>query len=797
MFRPLCLILSLWCVPSLAVAQDVPSRIEVYPAKVQLMSQRARCQLIVTGHFANGEMRDLTRTATFSVVSPEFADVQNGVAIPKKDGKSEILVTVAGQKMSVPIEVTKFGELDPIRFRTETQAALTKQGCNSGSCHGSPQGKGGFSLSLFGYDPQIDEESLVRGGLNRRVDRLLPDESLLLKKPMMRIAHIGGKKLAKTDAAYRILRDWIAQGAISDDRGPECVKIIVHPGPSRILKSPNVAQQLSVIAQFSDGSVRDVTPIATYETSHKDIIGIDTNGLVTGYQRGQGAISVRYLNHLESVHFTVIQERPNFKWTNPTQLNFVDAKVDAKLQQLQVLPSGLCDDSTFIRRVYLDLTGLLPTPDDVRVYLSDTSVDKRHKLIDRLLSSSEFGYFWAQRTGDLMRVQPKTMPDGRAEKFANWLVDAYRTNMPFDEFTTAILTASGDPRERPAANFFLGLPTKEELTESTSQLFMGSRIGCAKCHNHPFENWTQEDYYRIQAVFARVNTTKEKMIAIMPKGEVSHPTNGRVMQPFGMKKEDKIEPDIDRRTLFAKWLTTSDNPFFARVEVNRIWSYLHGRGIVESVDDFRSSNPPTNVELLDALAAEFVKSKFDRKHMIRLICNSAAYQRSSGTNEFNADDAELFSHMKIRRLNAEQLQDAIGYLCGTLKPLTAETKNRSEFATQRLFPEQSQFLKAFGQPERTSACTCDRVSDPTVDQGLELMNGASVRNRIAKSVDRYLPINENQRIDELYLVAFARFPNEKERIAIQKFMATRTDPKQGIEDLVWVLINTREFLFQH
>ncbi|MCE9566906.1 MAG: DUF1549 and DUF1553 domain-containing protein [Planctomycetes bacterium] len=804
---------------TLAAPTDVPNRVEVYPPKVTLASKRAAVQLVVTGHFANGETRDLTRDATFTP-SAESVEVRGGVAFPKKDGKAEIAVKVGEQTLKIPVEVSGQTNPDPIRFRTETLAVLTRHGCNAGSCHGSPEGKGGFRLSLFGYDPLIDAESLVRGGLNRRVDAFSPADSLALKKPLMRVPHIGGKKLNKTDLGYRVLLDWIAEGAkTNDEKQAACVKLVVYPGPSRILRSPHMSQQLSVIANFADGTTRDVTTLATIEVSHKEILSVSDSVLVTGLKRGQGAVSVRYLNHLESVHFTVTEDVPGFVWPSLPETNFVDQHVHAKLKQLQVMPSGSCDDATFLRRVYLDLTGLLPPGEKAKAFLAETAKDKRSKVIDELLESEEFARYWALRTADLLRVNAKTLPEGRAELFAEFLIDGYRKNTPFDKVATEILTASGDATKVPAANYFLATPVLEDLAETTAQLFMGSRVNCAKCHNHPFENWTQEDYYSIAAVFVRVKKAG-KVVTVTPTGETKHPTSGKTLSPFGAGATDA---KADRRIAFAAWLTKPGNPFFARVEVNRTWARLFGRGIVHPVDDFRSSNPPAIPDLLDSLAVEFEKSGFDRKQVVRLICNSQTYQRSTATNKFNEEDEALFSHYPIRRLTAEQMQDAIGYTAGSLVPPSELTialakaekdataapndkgkqaafkklRARTEYATQRLTPEQSPFLMAFGQPKRESPCACERIDEPTVDQALQLLNGPLVNGRLTGAAGEYAKFADAELIERLWLAAFSRMPTEAERKKVAEHLKRSENRPDAMRDLVWAIINTREFLLQH
>ena len=801
-------------------AAALPERVEVFPTEVRLESRRAYRQFVVTGYF-HGEARDLTQQAVIRSANPHIATVRGSRVLAAGDGKGGLTVSAGGRTVQIPVTVANTGAPDPVQFKFETLAILTKQGCATGSCHGSPHGKGGFSLSLFGYDPRIDSVSLTRDGFNRRMNVMEPTDSLIMKKPLLEIPHVGGKRLRKTDAGYQVLRDWIFEGAHVDLPKTDCTKIVITPGSSRLLHAPNLKQQLSVLASYSDGTTRDVSAIAAYESSNPNLVKVEPDGLITGIERGQAAISVRYLDKFESVFVTVVQDVPGFAWSSPPENNLVDRLVDAKLKQLQYLPSGLCSDSVFLRRVYLDLTGLPPTSVQVRAFLLNSHSDKRAQLIDLLLGTEEFARFQALKKADLMRVSPRTLKDGRADLFAGWLVDAFRRNMPYDQFARALLTASGDTMQVAPANYFVAIPTMEERTEMTAQLFMGTRVECTKCHNHPFENWTMRDYYSIGAVFARTEVTQAGIVQLAASGEVQHPTTHDVMTPWG-SRPDQNPPD--RRAAFAAWLTQPGNPFFARVEVNRMWADLMGRGIVNPVDDFRSSNPPANVPLLDTLAQEFERSGYDRRHILRLICCSRTYQSDTQPSRFNQTDEALFSHARIRMLTAEQLKDAIGRTTNALLPpaefaaeeqklrakvaadggktpaMKAELtrmEERMQYATQRPYPESSAFNTTFGQPKRETACACERQNSPTLLEALELLNGGTAYRMAEAGARHFAGFTDSALIEELYLSALSRFPTPKEQATAQQFLTKASNRENAVTDLVWTMLNTQEFLFQH
>ncbi len=1013
--------------PNTPFALKNVTSLEVSPKRIGLEGRRDAQQIVVTG-MVNGEPRDLTDKAQFETTKQGVVRIQNGRVEALQDGKGDIVIRVGGLVARLPFTASYYSKRYPVSFETETLAILTKQGCSTGSCHGSPHGKGGFSLSLFGYDPRIDRVSLTRDGYNRRINAIEPLESLMIKKPLLAVPHVGGKRLRKSDVGFRVLRDWIAEGASTEISTLHCESIALTPSTSRVLEGEFKTQQLRVTAQFSDGKARDITPIATYTTSHPAVAEVTPDGKIIAKERGQTAISVRYLDKFESLYITVVEPVKGFVWRPVIENSAIDKKVNQKLRQLKYLPAEVCGDSEFLRRLSLDLTGLLPTAETTLRFLKDTSPNKRAKEIDSLLESEEYARFWALKRADLMRVSPRQLTEARASRFSAWLVDSVRKNMPYDQFAHAILTAQGAEAQAPSANYFLGIRTPEERTEMTAQIFMGTRVECTKCHNHPFENWTMRDYYRIAAVFARTKAGDGR-VTLASVGEVLHPTTGEKMSPYGSPLSSP-EP-VDRREGFAHWLTAPANPLFARVEVNRIWADLLGRGIVEPIDDFRSSNPPSNAPLLDYLAQEFVTSGYNRKHTIRLICNSQTYQRSTQSNAFNVQDNTLFSHAKPRLLTAEQLKDAIGMATHTLpsptlspqrveeakaeltahhnaldrllplwlaqaeeaaqrlpirqgawrirqaspvsdpqralkeagvanlpaldatslwirrpdyleqtqntlpsaesssneghslttmarrifsdrprsikirwsaelarlwlngaplssdpiqgereialplrggentlhvlvatppdrpafqyslkppfnstmvgadkeRPLTAaivealmvpvssrtseqaqelrefyqadgesnairqrvaSLEARMDYATQRPYPELSSFTATFGQPQRDTACTCERRGAPTLLQALELLNGQTAYQRAQEGVGYYSKRDNSALIEELYLAAFCRYPVMKERVAALKFLSERSNNReQAVMDLLWAVINTQEFLFQH
>lgn len=764
-----------------------PQRIEVFPPAVTLNGVREQMQLVVTGFYADGSLQDLTRSATFVSSNDQVFTLDGSIAIPQGDGSADLKVSVGGQEVSLQVQVANQGTSQPVSFEYGTLAALSKQGCNAGACHGSPSGKGGFRLSLRAFDPELDKLTLIHEDFGRRTNSLEPTESLLLLKPLMKVPHGGGLKMHTSDPAYEVIRDWISEGCKLDPpEQPRCVKLEVYPPSGRLLKRPAHTQQLGVLAHFSDGSVRDVTELAVYSSSDEAVASVTEGGLVVGKDRGEAAVIVRYMEFIESSFVTFVRDIEGFAWNNPPTNNYIDEAVDAKLQQLKFLPSAVCTDEEFIRRVYLDVIGLLPTVEEAQQFLADDSSDKRAKLIDRLLDRPEFAKFWTLKWGDLLRLTSKQVGGDGVYKYHRWVERAIEANLPYDQFARELLTARGSTHLNPPANFYRTAADTNDCVETISQVFLGARLQCAKCHNHPFERWTQDNYYGMAAFFNRVqrkSTPKpdETFIWVSNKGEVTQPRTGQQMKPWLPGDGDVQDPQVDdRREIFAEWLTRPDNPFFAKIEANRIWSHLLGRGIVDPPDDFRDSNPPSNALLLDKLSADFVASGFDRKHVIRTILNSRTYQSSFEPNDFNKDDTKYFSHYQPRLLSAEQLLDAICDVTavpekfGSLPPTTR--------ATQLPAPDlvKHEFLKIFGQPERQTVCQCERSSESNLGMAIQFFNGPLIYNKLRDGNNRFRQLLNQQKADseiitELHFAAVNRPPTEKELAATLTHISSKDE----------------------
>jgi hypothetical protein len=714
----------------------------------------------------------------------------------------------------------------PISFRNEVMAVLSKAGCNQGACHGNQNGKNGFRLSLRGDDPAFDFDSLTRDTLGRRVNPQQPAESLLLLKATAMIPHEGGKRFGVDSPEYAIVARWIAEGLQADPPHAPVLKQIEVTPREEIVVEPADHLQLQVRALFSDGSTRDVTRLAVYEPANA-VATVSPHGEVQRQQRGETTVLVRYLDQRTPVQLAFIPARPQFVWPNLPETNYVDRHVFAKLRVLRMLPSPVCSDSVFLRRAYLDTLGILPTAEETRAFLSDARPDKRTRLIDRLLERPEFADFWALKWSDVLRNEEKTLDRKGVQAFHQWIRQAIAEGKPLNQFARELVAAQGSTYSNPPANYYRSLRDPQTRAEATAQVFLGIRLQCARCHNHPFDRWTQNDYHSLAAFFGRVqykiveNKRRdrldkhefdgEQIVWQEREGEVKHPRTGETMPPRYLgTPTPELAADADRLRAFADWLASPSNPFFARTQVNRVWYHLMGRGLVEPNDDFRASNPPANGPLLEALAQDLIAHRFDLRHLVRTIMNSRTYQLAAAPNETNREDEANFSHALVRPLQAEQLLDALMQVTGTpMKfngfplgtragqlPGVRVARKRDESPT-----EAERFLQRFGKPERLLSCECERSEDTTLGQAIDMLTGAVItqmlndpQNRIGRLVSQGRAVRAV--VEEFYLAALCRFPTPLELQTATTYVERANNRRAALEDVIWALVNAKEFLLR-
>ena len=789
------------------VAIGSPKTVAIEPSGGVLVGQRATRQLIASATDADGSQRDLTRLLDWVSLNPEIAVVSpRGQVVPKANGTATIVARGGSIEARTTVKVEGMEKPSPVSFRNDVIPAFSQAGCNMGACHGTPTGKGGFKLSLRGYLPDLDYTTLTREAAGRRINPLAAQTSMILTKPLGEIPHEGGLRLQRNSKTFEFLHEWIAEGAHDDPKAPLAVKLEILPG-ARVLNAPAKTQQTVAIVTYADGSTRDVTPVCYYNPSNPEIADVDADGHVTFKSRGEVAVIAHYQHLVANVRLTHLVDVPGFKLAQVPKDNVIDTSVFAKLNRMRIAPSEVCTDQEFIRRVFLDAIGVLPTPPEVHAFLSDPAPDKRAKLVDKLLSRPEFYDFWTLKFADILRANGRLIQSKGTYVFTRWIKTNLEQNTPMDEFVRELLTSEGSAFKNPAANYYRISRDPENSVETTAQLFLGVRIQCAKCHNHPFERWTQDDYYGFAAFFSRVRQKKgplpdDEVIFTAKDGDVRQPRTGQVMKPKALGGPTYEDPNIaDRRTKLAAWLTGPDNPFFAKSLVNRVWYHLVGRGIVEPVDDFRDSNPASNDELLDGLTSQFVKSGFDLRSLIRSILTSRTYQLSARTNELNESDSLYFSHAYTKLIPAEVLLDAISTVTGTVTSF-AGLPNGAR-ATQ--IPDgkmDNPFLKTFGRPARELACECERESDSNLSQALQLIGGSTVNGKLRDDGGRMAQLAKSGKKPEeitkdLYEIALSREPNATELAAAVKHINAATDKRQAVEDLGWVLINSKEFLFRH
>jgi hypothetical protein len=714
----------------------------------------------------------------------------------------------------------------PVSFRNDVMAVLSKAGCNQGPCHGNQNGKGGFKLSLRGEDPAADFATLSRDMLARRTDPLRPEDSLVLLKPTAALPHEGGRRFLPGSAEYRILRDWIAAGLPQDPPGTPVLRRLEVTPAEQVLVAPLDRLQLQVRAVFSDGGIRDVTRLAVYEPSNQAAT-VSPAGEVRRQQFGDTTILVRHLDRQAAVALAFVPARPGYVWRDVPEANFIDHHVFARLRVLRLRPSDLCSDSVFLRRAYLDALGILPTAAEARAFLDDTRPDKRALLIDRLLERPEFADFWALKWSDLLRNEEKVLDRKGVQVFHDWLRQAFLQGKPLNELARDLIAARGSTYSHPEANFYRALRDPQARAEAVAQVFLGVRLQCARCHNHPYDRWTQRDYHSLAAFFARVqyriveNARRdrldkhefdgEQVVWMAREGEVIHPRTGETLRPLFLgAATPELDPGADRLRVLADWVAAPDNPFFARAQVNRVWYHLLGRGLVDPNDDFRASNPPANGPLLEALTQDFVAHRFDLRHLVRTIMNSRTYQLSAAPNDTNGDDDSHCSRALVRPLQAEVLLDALAQVTGATVKFNgyAPGVRAGQLAGVRAFrqrdrgpTEGERFLAAFGKPERLLTCECERSDDTTLDQAFQLLTGELLNTLLSERdnrLGRLLAVgrSDSEIVEELYLSALCRLPSPREMEALTASLRRAKDRRAALEDVLWGLVNAKEFLLR-
>jgi hypothetical protein len=775
-----------------------------------LDGQDARQQLVVTGKYATGQLRDLTSTASYEVVPDGIVTVEkSGLLIPRSDGTATITAkTAQGPAGSIKVTVVHFGNDPAVNFPNQIVPIFTKLGCNSGGCHGKASGQNGFKLSLLGFEPTEDYEHLVKEGRGRRLFPASPDKSLLLLKPIGELPHGGGTRLEADSHGYRLMRRWILQGMpYGNDSDPTVAKIEVFPAERTMAQ--NAEQQLQVIAHYTNGATEDVTGTVKFEPNNLELAEVSQTGLVKTLDlAGDVAVMARYQGQVGVFRASVPLGVP--VESTPPPKGFVDELVFKKLKTLGMPPSGLCDDATFLRRASVDIAGRLPTPAESQKFLADTNSAKREQWVDTLLASTDYADYFASKWNTILRNKRRNESYARGTRiFHDWVRDSLHANVPYDQIVRQLLTATGEMGQNPPVAWYREVKDSNEQVEDTAQLFLGLRIQCARCHHHPFEKWSQQDYYGFAAFFSRMQRKpgaqigEERVVYNRGTPSATNPKTQKSVAPSGLGAAPAtISTEDDPRQALVDWMTAKDNKFFAPALVNRYWKHFFSRGLVDPEDDMRVTNPATNQELLDALAKHFIESKFDLKDLVRTICTSQVYQLASTPNDFNANDKQNYSRYYPKRLPAEVLLDAIDQV--------TESKTGFGGVPQSVRAVQlpdsgfnSYFLTVFGRPESTSACECERSSEANLAQSLHLLNSSEVQGKLSAVGGRAALLAgekdrpREEKVREIYLRVYSRPPQADEAAVAIEHLSKAKDEKLAYEDILWALINTKEFLFNH
>jgi len=782
-------------VATVSAARSFATTLVVSPNRVTFDLPDSSTQLVVSRVSADGLTQDRTHELEYSSVDPSVAVVEaGGVVLPSGDGETHIIIRDGDDQLQVPVVVNGFSHPRPVSFRDDILPIINKTGCNSTGCHGKSEGQNGFHLSVFGSDPLADHETIVRSGRGRRVALNRPAESLFLRKASGIQPHGGGPRVDPDGLWYRRIARWIAEGAVFEGDSASIVERI-EIEPPEIMLSKRGTQQLRVTAVDASGHRRCVTAEAEYESNMPPIADADKSGRIdTGDVPGEAGILIRYMGKVGVCRVTVPQ--PDVHFERPPRNNFVDGLVWDKLERLGVAPSDPADDAMFLRRVYLDTTGTMPTADEARQFLDDPSADKRERLVDGLLEKDDYAVYWAMRWADLLKVDTVRIGAPSAVAIVRWLRKQFRENVPYDEFVQQILTARGSSTDMSPAAVYHGLGDK--LGPSVSQLFLGVRIQCAECHQHPSEKWNPDDYYAFSGFFTGMSTSGTTIFPVEGK-DVENPRTKEVVPTAALGAGPADFSEVpDRRVIVADWMTSPDNPFFRRLIANRLWAHYFGRGLFEPIDDLRDTNPPSNEPLLDALEQHLRDVDYDLKAFTRTLLLSRVYALSSVPNDTNVRDEQNFSHAIYKPMPAEVLVDAVSQATGVPEEFNGwPVGYRAVEVWDNRMP--SYFFEIFGRPKRVSVCECERGTEPSISQALYLMNSPEFAKKIAHRHGRARQLAKSDTapleiIDELYLATLARRPNAAEQELFTDVF-DQFDRRRATEDVLWTLLNSKQFLY--
>lgn len=790
--------------PAAAAITPAQAAFEVFPGDVNLRTARDRQGVIVRVTEPNGVHRDVTAEAKFTLGDPTKAKVENGVVLPLADGETKLKIEWNDKSVEVPVKVEQALVEPPISFRLDVMPVFMKAECNR--CHGAARGQDGFRLSLWGFDPEGDHYRLTRELAGRRINLALPRESMLITKATGEAPHTGGKLFEKDSELANTLARWLEAGAPNDAKDVATLTKVEILPKQLLLESPGQQFKMTVRASYSDGSDRDVTSLALFLTSNESSAKIK-DGLITTGQRGEAFVMARFGTFTVGSQVIVIPKGLQYEWPQVEERNFIDQLVNQKLRNLRITPSELCNDETFLRRAYIDITGTLPTSEDVQKFVADQDAKKREKEIDELLGRKEFIDMWALKWSELLQIRTDNNNQGSYKATLNyytWLRDQLEKKVPINIIARDLISANGSNLENPAANYYQIEQDPLKLAEDTAQAFFGIRIQCSQCHNHPFDRWTMEDYRGFVAFFTQVGRKngedpRERIIFNRGNGESKHPVGDRVIPPKFLGGENPDCTGKDRRQVLADWIASPQNPYFPAHIANLIWGQYMGRGIVEPVDDVRISNPASNPELLEELGKKIVEYNYDLRHIVRDVCTSRTYQLTTRPNESNALDERNFAHATIRRMRAEVLLDCISQVTETKDkyrglPTGARAVEVADGKTSNYF------LTTFGRATRENICSREEVG-PTLSQALHLINGSTVEEKIAQGgvIKRLVDAKKTPRevVTELYLRSFGRFPTDVEMTHLEPHWGVSEEQPAVFHDVFWALLNAKEFMFNH